>query len=325
MNDQPSPVAHRRFAPKGGRVVWLATRDGARLRLMLWHPSDARESVAILPGRTEFIEGYFETIHELLSRDYAVAVLDMRNHGLSARPLANAQKHHLDDFSILTDDVAHTLERMRGEGLPRPITLLAHSMGGHAAIRFLRERPNVDVQRAVLTAPMIAIHFGPLPQALACRLARAACAMGLARAYGLGQRDWQGGQARERLRRRLTSDVQRFADQDWHLEQLPALKLGGVTWGWLAAALDSCRTLERPGYAEAIETPSLFVLAGDESVIDNDAARRFARRMPKAEIVEIAEAKHEILREADAYRRQFWAAFDRFMGGRNTAGSDSAI
>ena len=46
-----------------------------------------RGTVVVLGGRAEFIEKYFEVIGELLARDFAVAALDWRGQGGSARRL----------------------------------------------------------------------------------------------------------------------------------------------------------------------------------------------------------------------------------------------
>jgi len=314
MNDTADPrsiLERRRAAPPGGRTLWVAGAGETRLRLMVWPDPGARASVVIVPGRAEFIERYFEVVAELRDRGFAVAVPDMRNHGLSDRPLANPEKHHATDFAPLVLDLARILERLATEGLAAPVGLLAHSLGAHLVLRLLHDRPDL-AERAVLTAPMMGIRTSPAPPALARVLVSAACRLGLAESYAPGQGDWQGGLPRERLRRRLTSDADRFADEDFQIARNPALRLGGVTYGWLDAAYRSMRLMAQPGYAETIRTTALFVLAGREKVVDNRAARAFAQRMPESDIAEIAGARHEILREADAYRAQFWRVFDRF-------------
>jgi len=309
---KPTPLARRREPPPGGEIRTLKAFDGVTLRVMLWPDGGEHGSIAIVPGRAEFIERYFEVAAELRERGFAVAILDHRNHGLSGRPLANPQKHHLHDFAPMVEDLGQILDTVIATEMPAPVSLLAHSMGAHIALRLLHDRP-AAVARAVLTAPMIGIRTLPLPSCVAAGLAAGACGLGYDDRYAPGQKDWETGLPRERLRRRLTSDADRFADEEWQILRKPALKLGGVTFGWLDAAYRSIRLLARPGYAEAIATPALFVLAEREKVVDNTATRRFARRMPAAEIVEIAGAMHEILRERDVLRQQFWRSFDGFM------------
>ena len=73
-------------APKGAVVDWLDASDGTRFRVARWCPPDAsRGTVVVLPGRTEFIEKYFErfarvreyidTVREQALRDGAVRTL----------------------------------------------------------------------------------------------------------------------------------------------------------------------------------------------------------------------------------------------------------
>ena len=69
--------------PKGAVVDWLGASDGTRFRVARWCPPDAtRGTVVVLPGRTEFIEKYFEVIDSLLKRGFCAAALDWRGQGL---------------------------------------------------------------------------------------------------------------------------------------------------------------------------------------------------------------------------------------------------
>jgi lysophospholipase len=68
------------------------------------------------------------------------------------------------------------------------------------------------------------------------------------------------------------------------------------------------------GYAQAIATPVLIVGAGRDRIVDTDAERVFARRLPHGTYLELADAEHEILMENDSIRARFWAAFDDFVG-----------
>ncbi|WP_235898911.1 alpha/beta fold hydrolase [Iodidimonas gelatinilytica] len=198
-----------------------------------------------MPGRTEYMERYAEVIADFLEKGFAVAILDMRNHGLSDRPLANRQAHFVADFAPMADDVARFVAQGAALDLPRPFTLLGHSMGGHVALRAVHDHPQLarSVDKLVLCAPMLRIRFSPLPLWLVRGLVALAGALGFWERYALGQGDWAGGKARARLMRLLTSDAQRFAVEDWQVAQNPDLKLGGVTWGWLRAALNSCDLL----------------------------------------------------------------------------------
>ena len=87
-------------APAGPIEQDIRTADGVRLRAVRWTPADAeRGTVAILQGRGEFVEKYFEVATDLLARGFAVAALDWRGQGGSDRPLRNSRRGHVDDAS----------------------------------------------------------------------------------------------------------------------------------------------------------------------------------------------------------------------------------
>jgi len=66
--------------PRGAVCETVTTDDGLGLRFARWpaNRSPVRGTVIILPGRTEFIEKYFETVSDLRRRGFGVAVLDAR-------------------------------------------------------------------------------------------------------------------------------------------------------------------------------------------------------------------------------------------------------
>ena len=57
----------------------------------------------------------------------------------------------------------------------------------------------------------------------------------------------------------------------------------------------------------------LVVASGADRVVDNEATRELARRVPGIALCFVPGAQHEILSERDFYRRQFLAAFDSFL------------
>ncbi len=123
-------------APPGAVEEDVHTADGVRLRAVRWTPADAaRGTVAILGGRGEFIEKYFEMAKDLLERGFAVATFDWRGQGGSDRPLRDARKGHVDDFSQFERDLEAFVATILEPHCPRPWFGLGHSMG--AAILLL--------------------------------------------------------------------------------------------------------------------------------------------------------------------------------------------
>ncbi len=299
--------------PEGGRAAWLVAEDGTRFRVARWTPNRAgRGTAVVMNGRTEYIEKHFETIRDLLQRDFAVATLDWRGQGLSDRPLPNPHKGHVEDFASYLSDLHQMLESFVKPYCPGPYTALAHSMGGNVALRYLRERPGT-FGRAILSAPMLGIGSGRAVRSLMRALSAAGNALGLARRYPPGIGDFS---ARERSfeGNSLTSDRDRFDRMIAQIDAEPRLALGGPTFGWIKAAQASMKAIRGRGFGPAVATPVLIATAGEDRVVSNEAHARLAARLANVTCISIEGARHELLTEADRYRERFLRAFEDFTG-----------
>ena len=93
--------------PENAVSGMLKTRDGLNVRFARWAPPPGRKgTVCLFQGRAEFIEKYFETVRELHARGFAVATMDWRGQGGSARSLSNPRKGHVKSFDQYDRDLA---------------------------------------------------------------------------------------------------------------------------------------------------------------------------------------------------------------------------
>ncbi len=301
-------------APANATESRIDAADGVRLRTARWAPSSpARGTVAIFGGRGEFIEKYFEVVGELLSRGFAVAAMDWRGQGGSDRPLRNARKGHVDDFSLYLRDLDAFLGAVLEPNCPRPWFGLGHSMGG-AVLLSAAEAGRCPFERLVLTSPMVAVkginHRGAPPY-----IAEALDIIGLGGAFfpgGGGAASLWSGPFEGNV---LTSDAARFKRIAEVAEVAPSLCLGGPTIGWLHAAFRQMKRFDEPNFPRRITTPVLIIAAGADRVTDTAAAERLASRLPAGRIIVIDGSQHEIMIESDVVRAQFWSAFDQFVPG----------
>lgn len=301
------------IAEAGGTVHWLEAGDGVRLRVAHW-PTGPRGVVLLLNGRTEFIEKYQEPVAALQARGFAVWTLDWRGQGLSTRPLPDPHRHHVWHFDEYLGDLDILLDRHVLPSLGhRPLVLLGHSMGGHIGARMLARRPQAFA-RAVLCAPMIDFLRGDwMPGWVARSVIGAACLLpGRAVRYGPGAGPVPATPAPFEGNR-LTTDPDRYAADLDLIRAAPDLALGGVTWGWLRAAMDSIAVLRQPETRAAIDMPVLVAMAGAERIVDNAAIRAFAMALRRGKAVKINDARHELLRETDAHQALLWSAIDSFL------------
>jgi len=300
-------------APPGGVVEWLTLGDGVKLRTARWilPPHDVQGTVVLIQGRTEFIEKYFEVVGELLARGFSVVTFDWRGQGLSSRQLPEHRKGHVRDFSEFDADLAAVITRVVRENGTKPYHALAHSMGGNVLLRYLHDFPH-EFERAVMTAPMLAVETAPFPSWLARTMATCSTAAGAHNAFVFGGAQ-QDPMAQVFETNGVTSDEARFARQMACLKAEPRLALGAPTFGWLDAAFRSMELVASEEFAQGIETPLLLVGAAHDQIVHPGADLTLIRRIKRGMYV-MLKAEHEIMMERDEIRRAFWACFDPFVG-----------
>lgn len=273
--------------------------DGTPVRtFLLPHPAPLAR-LLLLNGRADFLEKWARLFGELHGLGFALAAFDWRGQGRSGGKPENGAGH-IASFDCWLADLDRLVPWARaalgGEVLP-----LAHSMGGHLALRWLGEGRG-QVPALMLTAPFCGFAQPAPLMALLAALARRQVRLGRGEAYAPGQRPW-GPHRMERARAAiLTSDPARFADEGSAVAADPTLAVGGVSWGWIAAAHASLARLHAAPL-EARATPALMLLAERERLVSNRAARAIAARLPDCRVAVIPGAAHEILREADGPRR----------------------
>ncbi|MDY0220585.1 MAG: alpha/beta hydrolase [Desulfobacterium sp.] len=269
----------------------------------------AKKVILLLNGRSEFLEKYEEVALELSSRGYLVLSFDWRGQGLSVRELENRQKGYVKTFDDYLGDL-DVFYREIVKPLSLPVTVLAHSMGGHLALRLMHDNPSF-VDRAVLVSPMIDIVTSPFPTLVARKVANIACAAGFGESYVFGSSNYVPGKEPFE-NNRLTHDREQFYNVEKLIAANPDLALGDVTYAWLKATFDSIDLLNSKQYARDIGTRVLLISAGQDRVVSVNAHRRMAKILPDCEFVSIPHARHEILHETREVRDLFWNYFDSF-------------
>lgn len=293
-------------APEGAVAVDVQTRDGVGLRGLTAVLDDSRGTVVVVGGRGDFMERYFETMRDLMAMGYSVASFDFRGQGGSQRQLANPYRNHVRKFSEYNEDLRAFMSQVVLPTCPGPYLVIGHSTGGSIVLRALIERNWFS--GAAVTAPLIGLRYGGWPLPVVHILVFLATHLGLGWMFLPGQRQTPLGRT-DFPDNPLTSDRRRWGRDSGTLETAPQLGSGAPTFSWLRAAMKSTRWLKSWGPRTQLQCPVLIVAAGLDQVVDNEATRRFAKRVPGVSLVWIRESQHEILTESDAIRAQFLAAF----------------
>ena len=289
--------------PEGARIVWFEGVGGRRLRACM-APATVeapRGTCLVCPGRTEFIEKYFEVARELQDKGFAVLILDWPGQGLSERLLDDPQKGHIDRFETFMGALRNGLGAF--EELPRPYVSLAHSMGGAIALAAIGQKL-VEVKAAAFCAPMWGLPLGRVQRYFiwAMRV--------MGRSNDFAMKPGPPERFEENL---VTHDKGRWMINKTLTDTAPELSLGPVTWGWLGASLDIFERISAPATLSSIDIPVFVASAAEEKLVDNRAHAQVAGLLPDCEHITVEDAMHEILMEKDDKRAEFWAGFDRML------------
>ena len=292
--------------PSGAQAEEITAPDGATLRASFFPADNARGTVVLVTGWSEFIEKYFETIENLRTRGFNVAMIDWRGQGLSDRTSARAAKWN-GYFHMLRDDLQYFTDQHVKPRFGGPYILMTHSMGGLPALMLLASGYN-GFSRAVLCAPMTRL-FPEAQNKIMSVAAAAASAIGFARTETPRATDhadvFEGNI--------FTSDKARHARfRDLRLAE-PKAASTSPTYGWVNASMKGSAEIHAPGALEKISIPVLIVTAGNEQQIDSADHETIAAMNPNISNIIIPGALHEIMMERDSIRDLYFKAFDDFV------------
>ncbi len=284
-------------APEGGQASWLKTADGLRIRVGHWTKDDAKGTVLIFPGRTEFIEKYGHTAKALYERGYASLVIDWRGQGIADRMLPNRAIGHVGDFSDYQKDVDAVIAHARTLKLPRPYFLIGHSMGGCIGLRSLMD--GLDVQAAMFSAPMWGIQMAPALRPVAWGLSAVSRPLGFDQNLAPGQFEQSYVLRADFEGNALTNDQEMFCTLRHQLESHPDLALGGPSLRWLHTSLVEMHELStRP----APTVPCITFLGSNEVIVDPTRIQERMRHWTGGALHTIAGGQHEMLMDTPKMR-----------------------
>lgn len=280
-----------------GRAYWLDTADGPRIRAVLWPAENARGTVLMFPGRTEYAEKYAQTAADFAKEGYATFAIDWRGQGLAERLLDNPKIGHVGVFSDYQRDVAAVIAAAEHLELPKPWYLIAHSMGGAIGLRALME--GLPVNASVFTGPMWGIILNAAARPAAWAITWASRKLGTSNGLAPGTRQDAYVLTEPFADNTLTTDPDMFEMMRQHLLTHPELSLGGPSLNWLHEALKETLELSRqPSPA----VPCITFVGTNERIVDPRRIQSRMARWPDGQLVEIDGAEHEVLMETPAIR-----------------------
>ncbi len=306
----------RRSIPKDAvETIWHGV-GGWPIRRIDWrpqHPSGlpTRGSILFLTGRGDHYEKYIETLSHFAGQNWNVTSIDWRGQGLSGRMLADNRVGHIDDFATWIDDLRLFWDDWRKQ-VPGPHIVIAHSMGGHLAMRATIEDA-IKPDALVLMAPMLSIHSGGLPLLVTKAIAKLMLLLG--RGEQAAWKDSEKPMSPVTLRAKmLTHSAARYQDEVAWWKLRPGLKLGPASWRWVERAAASVEKIHLPGTFESVKIPVFIAATTADQLVSTKQIIKDSERLPNSQLLLFGdEAAHELLREADTVRDQVLKAIDTFL------------
>jgi alpha-beta hydrolase superfamily lysophospholipase len=253
----------------------LVAPDGTALHYEAFEPTGPRAAVLMLHGWSDHSGRWSAAAERLRGAGFATYLLDWRGHGRSG-----GRRGHLSRFSQLLGDL-QAFRRVVRKRTTAPQVLVGLSFGGLVVLRYLETQPSDAPAGAVLIAPWLGLAFQP--QWWKVTLGRLLADLWPSRSLPIDL-------ASEHLSR--DPAVGRAYDADPLVHQvMTAGAWREIQWAHRAV----------PANADRIETPALFLLAGEDRITDSHLARAFADSLrAPVQVRWYPEMYHELLHDPQA-------------------------
>lgn len=296
-----------------GICHWIQTVDGVRIRVGHWPIENAKGTIIIFPGRTEYVEKYGRTAKDFGKRGFACAAIDWRGQGIADRLLENRAVGHVDTFEDYQLDAQAMLAHVKSLGLPEPYHLLGHSMGGCIGLRALYD--GFPVQSAAFTAPMWGIKMSAALRPIAWGLSSVSKPLGFSGLFAPGQQAETYVLRATAEENTLTSDATSFDMLQNQLKAHPDLALGGPSLHWLNESLREMRMLSQRA---APDVPCITFLGSEEAIVDPVRIYDRMEHWSNGELVVLEDGRHEVLMELPAIRDRVLDGTAKFFSAQES-------
>ncbi len=285
--------------------------DGTLLYWCRFTSPQHTKALLILNGRVETVSKYQELFYDLFRLGYNIYSYDHRGQGLSGHLVTGSDIGHVEHFDDYVADLHHMCDFFAFSAGP-PCYLLAHSMGGAIGMRYLQQHPDHPFKAFANSAPMLGLpvpaHLKPIAIPYTYWLSKKSRGPDYAPGYGPYL-------AKPFENNPLSHCEVRYQWFRQLYKQQPELQTGGPSANWVCQSLLAVKRIYRD--AAKITLPLLILQAGNDQIVDNNAAIRFIHRVKKhnrnAVLMPVAKANHELLFEQDAYRNEALDAISEFF------------
>lgn len=264
---------------------------------------DAKASIVILHGYTEFLQKYYEAAWYFMNSGYNVFMYDMRGHGLSVRETPDKHLAHVNDFDDYARDLNSYIESVvkpNSNGLP--LYMFSHSMGGAVAFLYLNAHPGV-ISKAVFCSPMIDPQTNGFPRFFCTTHIR-----NFGHRKGWDHKFTYSGtwnpnpnflKAADYSYNRFMSNLN-IRRNDWHYQN------SSSTFAWMRDVMKLRDRFLDPSFGAKITLRILMMSAGQDFTVRRKEEEKMAKNLPNCEYYCFKNSKHTIYTGSDENVKLFF-------------------
>lgn len=285
--------------------------DNLTIRTAKWEAKgNKRGTLFFLQGMGGFIEGYTDFASKMNELGFDVFTLDWRGQGGSGRATSKNTLLHINSFDDYVKDLETYFAQQRE--FARPVIVVGNSMGGNIALRYIYSHPNA-VDGLIALSPMVDVNTQNYPAFVARAIAHTIKNLGGSESYVFGFNKFNLDKCISNFDPHQYGDREKYLSDCVYLSNHENLATGGPSFGWLAAAFDSCDLIKDYDFSSRILIPVLMVTVPNDHLVDADAQRDLCSIMPKCRQILYPEGHHNLLKDNDKLIARLIHDIDRFV------------
>ncbi len=278
------------------------TKDKVSLHWASWTKPSNDKNLLVINGRIECIEKYQELFYDLFQQGFNIYSYDHRGQGLSSRLTENKDIGHVGEFEDYTQDLNHMV-KLFDLGAEQNNFILAHSMGGCIATRYIQTHPKHPFKALSVSAPMYGVNLSPIMKPIATIVAQVLTLVYAKPTYAPGHKPYYRKPFEDNYLSSSESRYRWFRDL---YEQKPEIRVGGPSTQWVWQGLMAAKQCIQQ--TRQIKIPLLLLQAEKDQIVSNQAQTQFIGKLsktnPHSKIEVIEDSRHELLFENDTIRNQ---------------------
>lgn len=265
--------------------------DGKKLYYEYFLAEDAKASIVIVHGLSEFTKKYYEVSFYLLNMGFNVFIFDQRCHGHSCRLTKDRARLHVNKFDDYVADLSLFIDNVVLKTEDKPIYIYSHSMGGAVSALYLSKNSS-KIEKAVFSAPM----FEPVVKIVPMPIARIGVGIG---------RFFCGGKTKFPISKEFNPAVKRNEKVDQSQARFehhislrrsdPDYQTTPMSFGWTHGSLTVRRKIMKKKVLSGIATPILLISAENDKAVNNIAHEEFVSKCRVCKRIIIKGATHSML------------------------------